>query len=45
MLRESDYKHTDNKNCGIRNLEKHVRSCGSLKILTGLPGMRSGHVY
>ena len=39
MSEESDNKHTDNKNCGIKNLEKHVGNCGSLKVSTGLPGI------
>ncbi len=39
MSEESDYKNTDNKNCRIKNREKHVRNCGSLKISIGLPGI------
>lgn len=38
MSEESDNKRTDNKNCRIKNLEKHVRNCGPLKVSTGFPG-------
>lgn len=37
MSEESENKKTDNKNCRTKNLEKHVRNCGSLKVLASLP--------
>jgi hypothetical protein len=39
MSEESEYKNIENKNCGIKDQEKRVGNCGSLKIPTGLLGI------
>ncbi len=39
MSEESDNKNTENKNGRIKNCEKNVRNCGSLKVSTGLSGI------